>query len=121
MVRTVAYRDPGRLELIRELESVAKENGSGIWSAVADELSRVRRSRREVNVRSLDRHTGEGDVVVVPGKVLGDGSLRHRVDVAAFRFTEGAENKIKAAGGRAMSILELVKNNPRGSKVKLIG
>jgi large subunit ribosomal protein L18e len=43
------------------------------------------------------------------------------VDVAAFSFTEGAEKKIKAAGGRVMSILELVKTNPRGSKLKLMG
>jgi large subunit ribosomal protein L18e len=121
MARTVVFRDPGRLELIRQLESAAKENGSSIWSVVAKELSRVRRNRREVNVHRINRHTADGDVVVVPGKVLGDGSLGHRVDVAAFHFTEGAERKIREAGGRPMSILELVQNNPKGSKVKLMG
>jgi large subunit ribosomal protein L18e len=113
--------NPGRLELIRELESVAKESGSRIWSAVARELSNVRRNRRQVNVHKIGLHTGAGDVVVVPGKVLGDGNLKHKVDVAAFRFTEGAERKIKASGGKVMSILELVKSNPKGSKVKLMG
>ena len=84
-------------------------------------MARVRRNRREVNVHKIDKHTGEGDVVVVPGKVLGDGRLRHKVDVAAFCFTEGAEKKIKEAGGKTMSIIELVETNPKGSKIKLMG
>ncbi|MBD3387568.1 MAG: 50S ribosomal protein L18e [Candidatus Altiarchaeales archaeon] len=121
MARTVEFKDPGRLELIRELKSAAKDNGSNIWSTVAEELSKVRRNRREVNVHKISRYTGDGDIIVVPGKVLGDGVIRHKVNVAAFRFTEGAEKKIKDAGGRTMSILELVKDNPRGSKVKLMG
>ncbi len=119
MVRTISYKDPGRLELIRELERASKE--SAIWSAVAQELSGVRRNRREVNVHRIAKHTGEGDVVVVPGKVLGDGTLAHKVEVAAYRFTEGAQRKIKEAGGRTMSISELVRLNPKGSKVKYIG
>jgi len=116
----VDYRDPGRLELIRELESAA-QGDSGLWSAVASELSKVRRNRREVNVHKIAKYTDEGDVVVVPGKVLGDGSLDHKVEVAAYRFTAGAEKKIKEAGGRNMGILELVKKNPKGGKIKLLG
>jgi large subunit ribosomal protein L18e len=120
MVRTVDFKDPGRLELIKELESAA-QGDSGIWSAVASELSRVRRNRREVNVHKIAKYTGEGDIVVIPGKVLGDGSLDHKVEVAAYRFTAGAEKKIKEAGGKTMGILELVKKNPKGSKIKLLG
>ncbi|MFH0862785.1 MAG: 50S ribosomal protein L18e [Candidatus Altiarchaeota archaeon] len=121
MVRTIGFKDPGRLELIRELESVSKENESGIWSTVAGELSRVRRNRREVNIHKIAKYSGEGDVIVVPGKVLGDGILGHKVEVAAYRFTEGAEKKIKEAGGKTMSIIELAKKNPKGSKIKLMG
>ena len=121
MVRSIEFKDPGRLELIRELESASKESEAAIWSAVAGELSKVRRNRREVNVHRIDKHTGDGDVVVVPGKVLGDGSLSHKVEVAAYKFTTGAERKIRDAGGKTMSILELVKKNPKGSKIKLMG
>ena len=121
MVRTIGFKDPGRLELIKELVSVSQESESGVCSTVADELSKVRKNRREVNVHKICKYTGEGDVVVVPGKVLGDGSLSHKVDVAAYKFTAGAEKKIKEAGGKTMTILELVKKNPKGSKVKLMG
>ncbi|MFH1055355.1 MAG: 50S ribosomal protein L18e [Candidatus Altiarchaeota archaeon] len=121
MVRTVEFRDPGRLELIKTLESASKENESSLWSQVAEELCRVRRNRREVNIHKIEKHTKDGEIILIPGKVLGDGSLSHKVDVAAFRFTEGAVKKIKAAGGKTMSILELVGSNPKGSKVRLIG
>jgi large subunit ribosomal protein L18e len=121
MVRTVDFKDPGRLELISQLEETARKSGSALWSTVACELSKVRRSRRQVNVHRIDKHTSEGDVVVIPGKVLGDGDLGHKVDVAAYRFTAGAAKKIEEAGGTAMSISELVKKNPKGGKVRLIG
>jgi large subunit ribosomal protein L18e len=121
MVRTVGFKDTGRLELIRRLEDASRQGGSGIWSAVASELSKVRRNRREVNVHRISKHTGDGDVVVVPGKVLGDGVMGHKVEVAAYRFTAQAERKIKDAGGRTMSILELVEKNPKGGKIKLMG
>jgi len=121
MVRTVGFKDPGRLDLIRDLKETSSKSESKLWSAVADELSKVRRNRREVNVHSIQKYSIVGDIVVIPGKVLGDGNLTHKVDVAAFKFTEGAQEKIKAAGGRIMTIAELLKANPKGSKIKLIG
>ncbi|MFH1403337.1 MAG: 50S ribosomal protein L18e [Candidatus Altiarchaeota archaeon] len=120
MVQTVSYKDPGRLELIRQLES-ASNTGANVWSSVAKELSRVRRNRREVNIRKLDKYTSDGDVVVVPGKVLGDGFLNHKIVVAAYQFTDGAEKKIIQAGGEAMSISSLLERNPKGSKIKIMG
>jgi len=121
MVRTVEFKDPSRVALIAAVERIAKKEDSGLWSIVAEELSRVRKNRREVNVYKINKYTATGDVVVVPGKVLGDGVLEHKVVVGAFKFTEGAKQKIKAAGGETVSILDLVKTNPSGSKIKLMG
>jgi len=74
-----------------------------------------------VNLSRINRHTSEGDVVVVPGKVLGAGLLRHPVTVAAFAFTRSARQKILEAGGKCLDIRELVELNPKGSGVKIIG
>jgi len=121
MVRTVEFKDPSRVELVRVVEKLARKEDSGVWASVAEELSRVRKNRREVNVYKINKHTSSGDVIVVPGKVLGDGLLEHKVVVAAFKFTQGARKKIVDAGGEPMSILDLMKKNPQGSKIKLIG
>jgi len=60
-------------------------------------------------------------MVVVPGKVLGAGEINHPVIVAAFSFSEKAKEKIKAAKGKCLSFIDLIKKNPKGSNVKIIG
>ncbi len=117
MPKTYEYEDPIRLRLIEELKEVARKNNAKIWRAIARELSRSRKNRCSVNIWKINKYTSKGDVVVVPGKLLGDGTLDHKVEIAAFRFTESAKKKIEAAGGCVRTIPELVKKNPMGSNV----
>ena len=105
---------------IRKLRSAAHRNKAPIWRYVAELVERPRRLRIVVNVSKINRYTKPGDVVVVPGKVLGAGSIDHPVTVAALGFSEEAARKIVSAGGRIMHILQLIEENPRGSKVKII-
>ncbi|MEA3254542.1 MAG: 50S ribosomal protein L18e [Candidatus Altiarchaeota archaeon] len=120
MPRSFGYEDPLRLELINELKAVARKEDAKIWSAVAKELSRPRRNREGVNIWRINKHSKKGETVVVPGKILSDGSLDHKVEVAAFKFTGDAKEKIETAGGKLMSISKLMKKNPKGSNIKLI-
>ncbi|MET1160715.1 MAG: 50S ribosomal protein L18e [Thermoprotei archaeon] len=106
---------------IRILRKASREYRAPIWRAIAEELEKPRRKRRVVNISRINRYTKPGDVVVVPGKVLGAGILDHPVTVAAIGFSKSALEKIKAAGGKAIHILELLQINPRGSNVKIIG
>jgi large subunit ribosomal protein L18e len=48
------------------------------------------------------------------------GKLGHKVTVAAIAFSKQAIDKIRSVNGRAMHVLELVNENPRGSEVKVI-
>jgi large subunit ribosomal protein L18e len=120
MVRTTEFKNPLRLSLITELEKAAKKEEAGIWKTVSDALARSRKSRAQINLYRINKNTLEGDVVVVPGKVMGSGKLTHKVDVAAFNFTEGAKKEIVAAGGKVLSIPELIKKNAKGSGVKVM-
>jgi len=113
--------NPELLNLIRLLKKKAKETRSRIWRDVAERLSVSRRRRIAVNVSRINRYTKKGEVVVVPGKVLGAGKLEHSVTVAAFTFSKTAKDKILKAKGKCLSIPELIKKNPKGSKIKIIG
>ncbi len=106
--------------LIRFLRKAAHEYNARIWAYVADLLERPRRQRVEVNVGKINRLCNDGDVVVVPGKVLGGGAITKRVIVAAWAFSKKAKELIERAGGKAISIPELVRANNRGSGVKII-
>jgi len=108
------------LALIKLLKKKAREHKARIWRYVAELLEKPKRLRPQVNISKINRYTQPGDIVVVPGKVLGAGILKHKVHVAAFSFSETAKKKILDAGGRVMNIEELVNENPKGSNVKII-
>ncbi len=105
---------------VKMLHKVAREKKAKIWRVVADILERPRRKKVAVNLSKINRLTKENDIIVVPGKVLGGGTLDHPVVIAAFAFSESALNKIIKVGGKALSINELIKENPKGSNVKII-
>ena len=84
-------------------------------------MEKPRRVRRSVNIARINRYTLDGETAIVPGKVLGDGALSKKLDVAAFQFSETAKQKIEAAGGSAMSITELIQKNPDAKGVRVIG
>jgi large subunit ribosomal protein L18e len=71
-------------------------------------------------VYKLNQHSKDGETIIVPGKVLGVGELDHKVNVAALSFSTEAEEKI-GANGTCMSIEELMKKDPKGSKVRILG
>jgi large subunit ribosomal protein L18e len=121
MPRTFEYEDPVRVGLIEELKAVARKEDARIWQVVARELGRSRKNRREINIWRINKKTKKGETVVVAGKVLSDGDLDHKLEIAAFKFTDNAREKIEKAGGKSMSIPELVKKNPKGSNVRIIG
>ena len=106
--------------LLETLNEYYRKYNANIWRAVMEELMKPSR-RRAVNISRINRCTQPGDWVVVPGKVLGSGELDHEVVVAALSFSKSALEKIHRAGGRAISIFELLKEKPDGSNVKIIG
>lgn len=113
--------NPQLRKLMFHLRKSWRAYGARIWLDVAKRLARPRRKRVAVNISRINRYTSDGDVVVVPGKVLGAGTLSHPVTVAAFSFSKSAREKIIQAGGKCISIQELVEHNPKGSGVKIIG
>lgn len=116
----IRAQNPRILKLNRILRKAANEYGAPIWNAVRKYLIKPRRRRVAVNISKINRYTKSGEIVVVPGKVLSCGSLEHEVTIAAFDFSVKALEKIRKAKCRAISIEELIKENPKGSGVKII-
>ncbi|MBS7621444.1 50S ribosomal protein L18e [Candidatus Bathyarchaeota archaeon] len=120
-MKKVKATNPELIETIRFLRKQSRESGAKIWRSIAELLTKSRRKRIAVNISRLNRYTEKNEMVVVPGKVLGAGEIDHPITVAAFAFSQKAEEKIKKARGKCLSIIELIKKNPKGSKVKIIG
>ena len=116
MKRTGPTNDNLR-KLIIDLNTISKKLKIPLWSRIAFELNKPTRKRREVNLRQINSYINDGEIALVPGKVLGDGDLTKKAKVAAFRFSESAKAKLKDS----LSIEELVKENPKGKGVRIIG
>jgi large subunit ribosomal protein L18e len=102
--------------LVSLVENLMKDK-KPIWRRVAKELSRPRRKRVEVNLSRIEEHAAADSTLLVPGKVLGAGSISKKVTVAAFSFSESARKLIGQAGGKALTIDSLYKSNPEGKGV----
>ena len=107
--------------LLFELESKTKIKGSKFWKRIIKDLKKPSRQRRTVNIYKIDKYAREGEIVVVPGKVLSVGELNKKVDVAALSFSANAVKKIFEANGSVLSISELWEKNPEGKKVRILG
>lgn len=103
------------------LKRLAIEKQRPLWKRVAVDLEKSTRQRRIVNLWHLEQHANAGEILLVPGKVLGDGELTKKVTVAASSFSASAREKLAANGSTVLSIEELMKKQPDGKNVRIIG
>jgi large subunit ribosomal protein L18e len=109
--------DTTLINLIKEIKETAYKENSNFWRRMAKELERPTRKRREVNIGHINKHSKNKEIIIVPGKVLGTGELDHEVTVAALSFSESAKKKIK----NTLTIQELLKKEPKGKNIKILG
>jgi large subunit ribosomal protein L18e len=107
--------------MIWTLRKAFKQNKASIWRSLEYEISKARSIRREVNISRLSSVTKDGEVIVVPGKVLGSGEMDHQITVCAFSISNMAAKKITDVGGRIITLNELIDGYPQGKGVRIIG
>ncbi len=108
-------------DLISELKKRSIEQDANLWKRIAEDLEKPTRQRRAVNLSRISRHTKENETIVVPGKVLGSGTLDHKLTIAALNFSQGALDKIIKAGAKVVALDEISKESPKGKRIRIIG
>ncbi|MBT5021473.1 50S ribosomal protein L18e [Candidatus Woesearchaeota archaeon] len=107
--------------LVQELKKTSIVEEASIWKRIASDLEKSNRNRRVVNLSRLNRFTKANETVIVPGKVLGSGIISHSVTVAAFSFSDSAIEQLKQNKCTVVSIEDLMKKNPKGKDIRIIG
>lgn len=79
-----------------------------IWRYVYGQITKASRSRTVVNLSRIARYAQSGSTVVVPGKVLGAGSVGFPLTVVALSFSRSAVDKIHKAKGKALTFDEFL-------------
>lgn len=104
-------------KLVSSLKKAGKE--IALWKRIAEEIEKPTKSMPSVNISKIDKYLREGETAIVPGKVLSVGNQTKNITVAAFKFSEAAKEKINKKG-KALTIEELLKTNPKGNKVRIL-
>lgn len=107
-------------DTLNDLRKLSNKSESQVWRAVAVKLAAPASQRSEVNVSKISKFAKDGETVVVPGKLLGDGSIDKKVTVVGFKASEGAIKKIEKAGGKFVEIRDFIAKNPK-DKPRILG
>ena len=109
------------IQMVKTLRGASKKNNAPIWERLADLALKPTRAKRTINLGQLDKFVSDNDVIIVPGKVLGTGSLSHKITLCSFSISTTGAKKITESGGKVLDISQIIKNHPTGKGVKIIG
>ena len=109
------------VKTIDELKKASRENDAPIWKSIAKKLEGPSRNWPVVNISKLEYNLSKNGKAVIPGKMMGSGTLSKKVTVSAYSFTKSAVEKIEGAGGKCMIYNDFIKKNPTGKDVMVIG
>ena len=107
------------ISLIQELKRESTKHKVQVWRDLAKRLEKPNKNWAQVNISHVSRYANKNDTIIIPGKLLGAGYIKIPVTIAAFHSSQNAKEKITGAGGKVISIQDLVKKNPRGTGVRI--
>ena len=113
--------NPALNSLIYELKKQASQKDIAIWKDLASRLEKPSKNWAEINLNKISKHINDKETALIPGKVLSTGDLTKKVTIAAWSFSEKATEKIKKAGGKTITIQDLIKSNPNGKNIRILG
>jgi large subunit ribosomal protein L18e len=96
----------------------AKKNKN--WNAVAAVLAGSKKNRSNLNLEEINEEAGEGEILVVPGKVLSQGEIKSGLKIVALDFSEKAKEKLLNAKCEVSTMLEEIKKNPEAKGIKVL-
>ncbi len=109
------------IHMAKDLKKASTKNDAPIWARLAEYALKPSIARRDLNLNRIDELTKENDIVVFPGKVLGTGNISHKITLFSFSISDSAASKIIEKGGKLISHSDLIKQNPTGKGVVLLG
>ena len=109
------------LRMASDLKKASTKNDAPFWRKLAEYALKPSIARRDINLNRIGQLTKENDTVVFPGKVLGTGNVSHKITLCSFSISDSAAAKVLEEGGKLISYSDLIKQNPTGKGVVLLG
>ena len=100
--------------MIYLFEKHAKEKP--LYGKLAEELKSPRRKKKGVNIWKINKYAKDGEVIVIPYKLLGKGKISKKVIIFAMDYSKGAKNSLEEGNIEHHYLDELIdylKQNPK--------
>ena len=107
-------------DTIDTLVKVSRENSSSMWRDIAERLSGGSRRYASINVGKINRLSNDGDIVIVPGSVLGSGIINKKVTLSALKISKSAMEKLQKSGSSFKPIKQFATENPKVKNPKIL-
>ena len=107
--------------LVNEFEKLARTKKKPLFKRIANELKKSRRNKRRVNLSKINRYSIKNANILVLGKVLGAGELKHPVKITAFEYSKTAVDKLKNSKSSINTLKDWVKDPKIPKKVIILG
>jgi large subunit ribosomal protein L18e len=117
MSKATGPTNPNLQKLIFDLRMLSNKEKVNIWRTIASELEKSSRRRRSINLSKINKVAKDNETIIVAGTVLGTGMLTKKLTISAFKFSESAKKKLKDH----ITIQELMKKNPKGKGLRILG
>lgn len=109
------------ISMAKDLKKASLKNDAPIWAKLAEFALKPSIAKKDINLNRIGQLTKENDTVIFPGKVLGTGTVPHKITLFSFSISNSAVNKIVENGGKIISHIDLIEQNPTGKGVVLLG
>lgn len=102
------------------VDTIFEAKKSKNWNRVAQLVSGSRRKYVNVNLGRIEKESKDGEILIIPGKVLGNGDLTKKVKICALYFSDSALNKIKQSKNEPVKIVDEIRKNPEAKGVRIL-
>ena len=102
------------------IETIIACKKNGAWLKIGQIISNSRKKMPVVNLFEIEKESRDGDLIIVPGKVLGNGEITKKIRIAAMNFSESAREKLSKHKSEIVTILEEIKKNPKAGGMKIL-
>jgi len=104
-------------ELVKTIQNLKKNEN---WINIARIISGPRKNLSNLNLEKINTDSKEGDIVVIPGKVLSQGEIDKKIKIIALGFSKKAIDKLSKSKTEFSFINEEVKKNPNAKEIKIL-
>jgi large subunit ribosomal protein L18e len=100
-----------------ETINLAKKNN---LLELAKKLTRPTRMQAKINLEELGKEVKDGEKIIIPGKILGNGNIDKKITVIALAFSAGAKEKLKKAGCETKFLIKEIEENKTLKGIRII-